>query len=267
LSSSIRSRLRSAVDAFAYSGLWTAAAAGSLAWAAGRAVAGGVATPQLGAVCLLASAGTVVVYSLDRLRDLTRDATTSPARTAFVSNHRGALIALVVSAGVVSLSAVWSLPISAWGLCGAVLTMGLLHRRLKTERLCTLAYVTASWVAIVVWLPALVAGPAVRSVPLLGTTLGIALAIAANAIASELRGMRFDAVAAIRLRRARFAALASCVLCLTLPGIQAIALIGATTWISVLFFRVDERYGLVTLDGALVLGGLAAALSMTASIG
>lgn len=267
MSSSIRSCLRSTIDALAYSGLWTAAAAGALAWAAGLGSTGGVATPRLGVVCVLASAGTVVVYCLDRLRDLNRDAITSPARTAFVSSNRRPLVALVAAASVVSLVAIWSLPISVWGVCGAVLTLGLMHRRLKSSRLRTLASVTTSWVAIVVGLPALVAGPDLRGGALLGTTCGIGLAIASNAIASDLRGARFDATGAIRLRRARLAALASCALCLMWPGVRAIALIGAATWVSVLFYRADERYGLVVLDGALLLGGLAAALSMTAAAG
>ncbi len=267
MSNSIRSRLRYAVEALAYTGLWTAAAAGALVWTAARSVADGITNPDIAFVCALTAAGTVVVYSLDRLRDLDRDASTSPLRTAFVAEHRGAVAALVFGASVVCLAVAWTFPIRAWALCGGVLIVGLLHRRIKANRVRTLAYVTGCWVAIVVGLPALLAGPDIETARLVGTTAGLALAIGSNAIASQLRGVRFDSNAAIRLRGARRAALASCAICLAVPGVRSVAMVGAATWIGVLFFRSDERYGLVALDGALLVGAIGAALSMTASAG
>jgi hypothetical protein len=227
----------------------------------GRTLAGGATEPRLAFACALASAGTFIVYSVDRLRDRDRDAKTSPARTAFVSRNRGVLLALIVVAAVICLGVIQELPRATWGLCGAVLTMGLLHRRLKSHPPRTLAYVSMSWVAVVVGLPALIVGPRLEPSMLLVTAVGIGLAVSANAMASALRGLRFDANAAVRLRTARFVALASLAICLVVPTTRPMALIGAATWISVLLFRPDERYGLVVLDGALMVGAIAASLA------
>lgn len=252
--------LQRVVDALAYSGLWTAAAAGALTWATTQTFASEARMPRWGLVCILAAAGTVVVYSVDRLRDVERDVSTSPARSAFVARHRRGLAALATVGFLTCLAVATRLPPSAWALCGGVLALGLLHRRLKAHSAAALAYVSLSWVAIVVGLPALVAGPGLRVTTLLASAIGIGSAVTANAIASDLRGTLFDAGAAARLRIARRTALASSVICLALAPIRPLAVVGAATWLSVVCFRPDERYGLVVLDGALMLGGVGAAL-------
>ena len=256
----MRASLGRGLDALAYSGIWTGAAAGALAWATVRAFSAEASLPRSGLVCLLAAAGTVVVYSVDRLRDVERDSATSPSRSAFVSGHRRAMKAVAAIAFVTCLAVATSLPLSVWGLCGGVLVLGLLHRRLKANPTRALTYVSLSWVAIVVGLPALIVGPGLRATTLAVSAIGIGLAIAANAIASDLRGRSFDATAAIRLRTARRCALASWAICLAVPSVRPLALIGAGTWLSLVCFRPDERYGLLVLDGALMLGAIGAAL-------
>ena len=51
-------------------------------------------------VAALAAAGTLVVYNVDRLRDLEKDRLTAPARSAFVERWRGPLLALTAAAAV-----------------------------------------------------------------------------------------------------------------------------------------------------------------------
>jgi len=101
---------------------------------------------------------------------------------------------------------------------------------------------------------------------MLPTAVAIGLAIASNAVASELRGTRFDARAANRLRAARRTALASLGICLLVPAIRPLALIAAGSWLSVLCFRPDERYGLFVLDGALLAGAVGAALVLESGL-
>src|SRR5512145_2462016 len=81
---------RAALDALAWSSLWLALTAAALAAAASRALEVAPAPPVLG----LAFAGTVVVYVIDRLRDLPRDRSSAPERAAFVEAHRRGLLVL-----------------------------------------------------------------------------------------------------------------------------------------------------------------------------
>ncbi len=87
------------LDAIVFSNLWVAAAAALLTAAAARAM--GVA-PAPAAVGLAAS-GTLMVYGIDRLRDVSADRETAPARTAFVEQNRRALTALCGGAGLAAL--------------------------------------------------------------------------------------------------------------------------------------------------------------------
>ncbi|MCA9512339.1 MAG: hypothetical protein KC560_16640, partial [Myxococcales bacterium] len=99
-------RARAALDAIVFSSAWTGAAAVALTAAAARAL--GVEAPP--AALALAFGGTLVVYTVDRLRDLERDRLTSPARSAFVARHRGALAAAVAIAAAASGAAALALP-------------------------------------------------------------------------------------------------------------------------------------------------------------
>ena len=41
--------------------------------------------------------------------------------------------------------------------------------------------------------------------------------------------------------------------------VRALALVGVAAWIALALFRPDERYGLIVLDGALLVGAILAA--------
>lgn len=213
----------------------------------------GVAIP--GAAVGLAVAGTLVVYNVDRIRDVERDARTAPARSRFV-RERGGGLALLVLAGALAAAGfgVAAGPRAAWVLA-PVLAAGLLHRRLKQFAFAKSLYLTAAWLSVCVGLPA-VLEPGARHVASVSCVLGAPLL--ANAVASSVRDreagtLRIGEARALRL--ARLAALAGLALALTAsPDVRPLAWIPGLTLAALLGFRPDERYGHLVVDGSLLAG-------------
>ena len=235
-------------DWLTFSSLVPAGAAAALLLAAGRAM--GVTAN--GESAALAASGTLFVYNVDRLRDLGADRATAPQRTAFIEQHRGPILVLTVLAAICS---GW-LALQASGevlfLCGSVLGVGLLHRRLKQRDAWKALYVTAAWVSVTAGIPAFSA-PDARATPwVLGVYSG---AIGANLLATQLRQqftkpglLEAGCLAAAGMLAALLGpADVSPLVCV--PGCVALALTR---------FRPNERYGLVVVDGALLLGGITA---------
>lgn len=244
-------------DSVLFSGLWPAAVALALVAVCDRALGDPVPSPTPWGAMGLAATGTLVVYNIDRLRDLERDRASSPGRTAFVEQHRGGLVVLAALAALASLLLAIAQPPVTWLLCASALGLGLFHRRLKGHPAYAVIYVTAAWVAVVVGLPA--AGQSPRNfdaAALVWVAITLALVIAANVLASELREMQPGPQSPSRLRIARGLAAAGTLL----PGLGAstgvLVPVGACTFLALLWFRSDERYGLGVLDGALLLGAL-----------
>ena len=244
-----------ALDGLVGSSAWVAAVAAALCVAASEAM--GIA-PRL-EVAVLVACGTFAVYNLDHLRDLERDRATSPRRSAFVAAHRRPLIALLALA--LGLAAVLALRLGppAVALLAPVASAGLLHRRLKRFAFWKPFYVAIAWTAVVVGLPALV-GPAPRALaPVAGVLF---TTLVANVIASNLRDG--EAVAArwgpaMPLRLARGSAGLAIGWGLLAPEeVRPITLVPATLLLALVPFRADERYGLLVVDGALLVGALAA---------
>lgn len=243
------------LDALVFSSLWVAAAAAALAAAASLAM--GAAPPA--AAVGLAFCGTLVVYTIDRLRDLERDRHTTPQRSRFVSRHRGALGALSAVAVLLAAPLAWAAGAPAIALLAPVALAGFFHRRLKRFAAWKALYVSAAWVAVCVGLPAVLA-PAPRHVAWVAAPLS--LAILANAIASNVRDdeaatARLGVAVPLRIARG-VAVLASAVGVLAPQPVRPIAAVPLWTLVALLGFRRDERYGLFAVDGALLLGGLTA---------
>ena len=244
-------------DALAFTSIGVALAAASLCAAAARAMSG-VIDP---ATALLAAAGTLVVYNVDRLRDVERDRVTSPVRTHFIETHASWLRALTVLGAGVALLTAWVIPWSGWVLLVGVSALGFFHRRLKDLHWWKPLYVAGSWAAVTVGLPA-VAREA-HHVP--WVTAVILATILANVIASNLRD---DEAASARfgpgvpLRAARGAALAGLLLALAGPAaVRPLAFVPGATLVALGPFSSGERYGAIAVDGALLLGALGALLA------
>jgi 4-hydroxybenzoate polyprenyltransferase len=245
------------IDTVVFSSVWLAAAAGALVAAASGAM--GIDTHPLAVG--LAISGTLVVYNVDRLRDIDRDRRTSPVRSSFVVRNQAGLVGLTVVAAVASaLLAVSAGPVAALTLA-PVLLIGLLHRRLKRFAPAKAAYVTACWLCVVVGLPSvLAAGP---------THIGwvaaiLAASIGANAIASNLRD--FEAGVdlygeVVALRAARAIAGLGVGLCVLAPDpVGSLLAVPLFTLIALARFQSTERFGLFIVDGALLMGALVAVL-------
>ena len=113
--------LRQWIDAVAYSSVWVAAAAGALCLASSLAMGTDLAVSAAG----VAFAGTLLVYNVDRLRDLERDRLTTPERAAFVDRHFAALSGLAIAAGSAALALGISLGWRAAPVLAPVLLLGL----------------------------------------------------------------------------------------------------------------------------------------------
>ena len=250
------------LDALAYSSVLAAGVAAALAATASLAYA----IPLEPSVITLAFSGTLVVYNIDRLRDLELDRLRAPLRSAFVDRHRRRLGLLALAAALVSGICALQIAPAAWGLCAGVLAIGLLHRRLKHIRGIKTLYLTVAWLAVVVGLPLLGPGATAAAMSLYWTTGIIGCAIVANLLASNLdrRGEdKFSSHTAGRPRLRSAIAIASL-------GVGA-AFMGPDTLRGLVFvpllelwalcrFREGERYGLIVIDGALLVGALGAIL-------
>lgn len=243
------------LDVLAYSGLWVALAAGALVAATSLALG----APPRPALVGLAFAGTLVVYGVDRLRDMKRDAAVAPRRTAFVARHRRSLAVLVGTSALASIAAASALGWRPVALLAPVLGLGLLHRRIKRFAWAKSTYLVLAWLTVVVGLPT-VTIPTATDWPWAVALLGPALL--ANAIASNLR----DHEAGVRrwgernvLLAARGVALAGVVWGAAAPATaRPLALVPLATFVVLGVFRAGERYGLLVVDGALLMGGVVA---------
>lgn len=217
------------------------------------AEASGLQLPASAAV--LGFAGTLVVYGLDRLRDLPRDRAPKPARSAFVAGHAGALRALYALAVPVGAIALAQLPPASWLPVGLAGGLGLFHRRLKGIPLLELAYVTVAWVTVCVGLPVAAAqGSLAAAWP---PAAVLAFVLAANLVASNAAEPGAD--------HGRPLPVAGIVLCTA--GLVACALPGANALWPIALFELlavaglaaqpadTERYGPLVIDGALSVGG------------
>lgn len=246
--------LRNLLDATLYSSVWLAATAAALCAAATLAM-GGELEPELLA---LAASGTLVVYNVDRLRDLERDHATRPQRTLFISRWRHLLFALAAAAALISIYFVWTLGPGVAVLLAPAAALGLAHRRLKRVPYAKGPYIAAAWLLVVVGLPWQRNAPFAEASDIAWISASFFCAILANAMASSARD---DEAAAARFGRRRvlrwargLAAVATLGMLLAPEPPRNVLPIPGLTWLALLKFRDDERYGLLILDGALLVG-------------
>ncbi len=259
------------LDVLLFSSTVAALVAGSLAWAAGLALAGG--SPWQ--VVALAFSGTLVVYNVDRLRDLPRDRADAPLRSAFVEAHRTILTVLTGLTCLASLVLAVQLDTRVWLLCAPALVVGLLHRRIKQLRPIKSLYVSGVWIAIVLGLPALAASEPWQWSRLLQIAIVMGSAIGANLIAFNLPPRSIPhrstisplaettASGSSELRAGVLMSAAGTLLALFgLPGLEPLAAIPLAEGLAIAGYRDGERYSLAVVDGALLLGAMVAIVAL-----
>lgn len=241
------------LDAIVFSSLWVSLAAAGLTAACSLAMGVPIST----AAVALAFSGTLVVYNVDRLRDLDRDRITSPLRSRFVDRHGAGLALLVVAAGGASSVSAIAAGARSGLVLVPILALGLLHRRIKHLTFAKSAYIAGAWVAVVVGVPAAID---LDTAHVGWTAVVVGLAIAANAIASNVRDKEVAAAlfgARAALRVARGVAVAGLAAGLSAPEeVRSLAAVPLLTLCALMWFRPSERYGLVVVDGALLAGAL-----------
>ena len=243
--------LREWIDGLIYSSTWVAAAAGALCWASSLAMGAPPGASTLG----VAFTGTLLVYNVDRLRDLERDRSTTPERSAFVSRHFTTLCGVAVVAGLAALGFGISLGGRAALVLAPVLVLGLAHRRLKRFAWVKSGYIAAAWVLVVTGLPAAV-GTEVEHVTPIGAVLAAALyanAVASNVRDSEAASQHLGAGRALRVARG-IAAVGVTLALLAPASVKPLVAIPLATLGALAGFRAEERYGLLVVDGSLFLG-------------
>ncbi|MEE8581697.1 MAG: hypothetical protein V3T33_08925 [Myxococcota bacterium] len=264
--------LRLFFDGLSFSSLWIGLAAALLCWAASLSLG---LTPVATAI-VVAMSGTIAVYNLDRLLDLDRDHLTTPLRSEFVSTHSSGLWALTLLAAGGSLALAVSLGWRPILVLAPALLLGLAHRHLKRLVYAKAGYVSAAWLAVVIGLPALSQpdspSPWWASPPLDATRIAWVAAILgcglfANAIASNLRYQQPTAGGPRRrsaLWIARGVAFGGILVGAIAPaGVRILSCVPLATLAVLLPFRPSERYGLIVVDGALVVGASLSLLAAT----
>jgi len=252
---------RFGLDLLAFSNLLPAAIAAILTWNSSAIQAADRPLQWAG----LASAGTFIVYGVDRLRDLSRDRLSSPRRTRFIEAHLRTLKLTLTAAALAFSCLLLNTPINALVLLGLIGIVGLLHRRLKQIATLKTLYVSIAWTAICVGIPALAAASkpefAFESTIWLGWILFSAFV--ANLIASSVRdgdAARIGRWAPRPLALARLAAYIGIALAILAPDeLTSLLWIPTLEALALAFYRPTEHYGLIVVDGALLVG---AALSI-----
>jgi hypothetical protein len=207
-------------------------------------------------VLALAVAGTLIVYNVDRLRDLARDRLTAPERSAFVERFRTALLLQIAAAAGLAAVAGWIAGPSVLAVAAGVAIVGLAHRRLKRFAWAKPAYLTGAWTAVCAGMPAASIGSGAGLLPVV---LAIAATVQTNVALSNLRD---DEGLAAHLGRRRVLGLSFVVLAIAAaaawfggPGTRPLLALPLVSVPVVAFFRPGERYGAIFVDGALVVGG------------
>lgn len=245
------------MESFAYSSGLAAVVGFALTLAAGTALA----SPETLRGAALVGAATYCIYGIDRLRDLECDHATAPRRSHFVARHRGPLAIAAASAGLAALLLLAGAPRLVALVCLPIGTVGLAHRRLKSNPPAKIAYVAGAWCAACVGIPFATGSSA--SAGDLAFALGtLGAALLANVVASNLRVGKHELFGFPRAQALAFAralALVGVALGALAPAtIAALAAIPAAELLALAFFRSDERYAHLAIDGALALGALVA---------
>lgn len=267
LGRAFRRRLLAAADATAFSSALAAGVGAALTLASSLALS----APGAGRWTALVGVSTFFVYGLDRLRDLPRDRSTSPARSRFVAEHREALVAATAAAGCATLVGITMAPRPVALLCLAIGAIGLGHRRLKSVPSLKVAYVATTWTAACVGIPALDAmGASSDPVAIVDAAVFVALFVAtglvSNLIASNLRtDKRRDngwPIAPSLAVASGIAAMGIALAALAPAATAPLAVIPAAEGIALLGFRASERYAHLAVDGALAIGAIVAACAI-----
>jgi len=249
------SLLASAWGGVFHANFWIASAAATLQAAASLAMGLPISAPALGLVV----AGVLVIYNLDRLRDVDRDRTTAPERSRFVQQHRFWLWILCGVSLLWATGLLLEAPLRVWLLVSTVGVLALAHRRLKRIGYAKEIYLTLAWVGGVVGLPTAFA-PGTHAA--MWASAALVPPLLANDIAASIQdreGLASLWGAPRAMTLARLLALFGLLATVAMPeSIRPLCSVSATTLAALFWFREGEGYRMLVMDGALTAGALIA---------
>ena len=173
---------------------------------------------------------------------------------------------LAVAVGIASIGfaiKLLTVPLSVSLLCLAVGLIGLFHRRLKVVPALKTVYVSVAWVVACVGMPWLASGQADGGAWLAGILLASLTAnlIASNLPNDEARAVGGSAISTLWLARA-MAVLAIGITFAAPTPLLALVWIPLCEALALARFDNSERYRLVAVDGALLVGALATSVQL-----
>lgn len=208
---------------------------------------------EINKICLIFF-GTLFVYNFDHIIDIKSDRTTNPGRTRFISNNREILKLITVISGFIS-SCIFIIYHSAENfILIPALIFGVFHWKFKTKRVMSALYITLSWVLVVVIFPL------AQDFELNKDTLFIISILGLTFLGNALVFMADDMNPAKKLKTVHYSKIIvfiALIFSVTSPAsLKYLVFIPALTLLGLVFYREDERYHLLYLDGALLAGGI-----------
>lgn len=203
-------------------------------------------------ILLTVFTGTFFIYNTDHIRGVDSDRRSDPSRVLFVVKNKKLLLYSAIISFVVSVTtAVICLSLSELSVLVPVLTLGLLHRRLKQNTVLKSAYIAASWLGVVVLLPV------VEDIPdnISWFTLITGPVLFANAYAYTIQPTEDQPADSVNIPVMISAA--ACLAALVAPpDFMPLLPVPLATLFSLLIFRKERYFKYLFLDGSLFAGSV-----------
>lgn len=196
--------------------------------------------------------GTLSIYNVDHILGVESDKDVDRSRADFINSYRNALISTtIISLAVCGILGVTSISSKELFLLIPVFIVGLLHRRLKINRILSSIYITLSWIIVVILLPLSSGFPK----GIKWYLLIVGLSLLANAYTYTGLDISYGRSSGNTLPVVALAT--SILLCFILPG-QFIYLVfmPLLTLLSILFLQNKRQFKYLYLDGSLLAGSV-----------
>lgn len=198
--------------------------------------------------------GTLFIYNLDHIIDIKPDRTTNPQRSRYIHKNKSGLILLTTISGIIAACIFYSCQIRDNLMLIPVFLFGIFHWKFKSRKLFSAFYITCSWLLVVVIFP--LSNSFEFNINIAFLLLILGLTIMGNALVFMADDMNTDKKNKT-VYCSKLLVLAALLFSLISPdNLKFLLFIPALTLLALFFYRQNEKYVLLYLDGALLLGGI-----------